>query len=175
MKRLSLTDSEQQELVAKIKSLYRYGNDGLVSLRTKKRMTGRQKSDHYCDTILFFAGKKRHVYIHTIVWALCHGEIPTYTIDHINGDRLDNRIENLREVSQSENNLNTLLPWRPNKDTGVAGVDKKSNSYRTNIRGRDWLFSNPYEAFYWAIACGKRYRTSPPDPSPKERGGGARR
>lgn len=158
MKRLSLTDSEQQELVAKIKSLYRYGNDGLVSLRTKKRMTGRQKSDHYCDTILFFAGKKRHVYIHTIVWALCHGEIPTYTIDHINGDRLDNRIENLREVSQSENMMNRQLPWKPNADTGLPGVWKNGNGYQINVAHHCYYFRDRYEAFCQLTLLGRRFK-----------------
>ena len=169
MKRLSLTESERQELVAKIKSLYRYGDEGLVSLRTGKGFVGCRKRNDYHDTVLVFAGKKRHIFIHTIVWTLCHGEIPRLTIDHINGNRQDNRIENLRDVSQSENQLNWLLPWRPNKNTGVAGVDRKrGTSYRTKIQGKDWCFSNPYEAFYWAIACGKRYREPTPNPSPRE-------
>ena len=158
MKSLSLTDSEQQELVAKIKSLYRYGNDGLVSLRTKKRMTGRQKSDHYCDTILFFAGKKRHVYIHTIVWALCHGEIPTYTIDHINGDRLDNRIENLREVSGSENKLNMLHPWHPNAKTGLPGVAPNHAGFIIKSHQKKFFLYNPYEAFFHLTLIGRRFK-----------------
>jgi hypothetical protein len=90
------------------------------------------------------------------------------TIDHINGDKHDNRIENLREVSQSDNMLNWLLPWEPNNAAGVAGIEKKGLKYRTMIHGRRFTFSDPYQAFYWAIACGKRYRTSP-QPSPKER------
>lgn len=159
MKRLSLSASEQQELLSKIKRLYIYGDDGLVSLRTGKRMTGSVRHDDYCSTKLRYGGKKRGIYIHTIVWAFCHGVIPTLTIDHINGNREDNRIENLRDVSMSENNMNTLLPWRPNKDTGVVGVFKTERSYGTKIRGKQRKFSNPYEAFYWATACGKRYRS----------------
>ena len=90
------------------------------------------------------------------------------TVDHINGDRLDNRIENLREVSQTDNNLNTLLAWEPNKDTGVTGVAVKEHGYQSKIQGRNFHFHNPYEAFYWAMVCGKRYK---PTPSPSQKGG----
>jgi hypothetical protein len=44
---------------------------------------------------------------HRIVWALVHGEIPNYlSIDHINGDRSDNRIENLRLATRRQNAQN---------------------------------------------------------------------
>lgn len=43
---------------------------------------------------------------HRLAWLYCFGFIPKGQIDHINGNRSDNRIENLRECSQSENNEN---------------------------------------------------------------------
>lgn len=43
-------------------------------------------------------------------------------IDHINRDRKDNRIENLREVNRTENVRNTTKKINP--DTGVYGVYK---------------------------------------------------
>jgi hypothetical protein len=55
-----------------------------------------------------------------VVWALVHGEWPTGEIDHINGVRDDNRIENLRDVSRVENHRNRKTP-KSNK-SGVAGV-----------------------------------------------------
>src|SRR5689334_22074801 len=42
---------------------------------------------------------------HRLAWALHHGEEPI-EIDHINGDRGDNRYANLREVTRTENNMN---------------------------------------------------------------------
>lgn len=48
-----------------------------------------------------FKGKTLRV--HRIVWAVSKGEHPTEFIDHINGDKGDNRLTNLRVVSNAEN------------------------------------------------------------------------
>lgn len=44
--------------------------------------------------------------VHRVVWAMTHGAWPTHKIDHINGCRTDNRPENLREATQSQNLMN---------------------------------------------------------------------
>ena len=160
MNRIGVPESEHKELLAYLKNNYRYENGGIVNRKTGRRRRGSKKSSGYLGFNFYFKGKGCNSYIHRIVWALCYNELPTTTIDHINGDRLDNRIENLREVIQSENNLNSLLPWRPNKDTNVAGVFPHLGKFETKIQGHQYSFCNPYEAFYWAIACGKRYRAS---------------
>lgn len=49
------------------------------------------------------------VYAHRVAWVLFYGAEPTDQIDHINRDRADNRIANLREVSRSDNLKNTKL------------------------------------------------------------------
>lgn len=58
--------------------------------------------------------------VHRLVWLYHHGCFPTNDIDHIDGDRLNNRIENLREATRKENTLNTGM--RTNNTSGYKGV-----------------------------------------------------
>ena len=60
-----------------------------------------------------------HKYVHQIIFLYHHGFIPKY-IDHINGNSLDNRIENLREATQSLNNANSKLA--KSNTSGIKGV-----------------------------------------------------
>ncbi len=55
---------------------------------------------------------------HRIVWALHYGEWPKKQLDHINGNKSDNNIKNLREVSDSENSQN-LKKHREGQPIGV--------------------------------------------------------
>ena len=62
----------------------------------------------------------KKVYLHRCVWAWHHGAWPVNVIDHVNGNRSDNRIENLRDVSRSQNCHNKPTP--ANNKSGFKGV-----------------------------------------------------
>lgn len=64
---------------------------------------------------------KREYMFHRLVWFWNHGRWPTEHIDHIDGDRKNNRIANLREATQSENNQNKKSASRRSK-SGLLGV-----------------------------------------------------
>jgi hypothetical protein len=59
-------------------------------------------------------------YAHRIAWALFYGEQPSGEVDHINGDKADNRLENLRDVSRSVNQRN--VPLKASNKSGHNGV-----------------------------------------------------
>jgi hypothetical protein len=60
-------------------------------------------------------------YAHRLAWFYMTGEWPEHEIDHINGDRADNRIANLRPATPTENQHNRNKPPRNNK-SGAVGV-----------------------------------------------------
>lgn len=71
---------------------------------------------------------------HRIIWAMQYGEWPPHDIDHINGDRSDNRLCNLRSVTRRENTLNQTR--RRNNKSGRTGVCQSTNGkWRTYISG----------------------------------------
>lgn len=75
-----------------------------VSKKVKKGdEAGSVNSCGYCQIRI----KEKNYKAHRIIWLHVHGYFPENPLDHINRDRLDNRIENLREVSQQCNLRNT--------------------------------------------------------------------
>lgn len=74
---------------------------------------------------------------HRLAWFLHHGKWPEQVIDHINGVRSDNRIANLRDVSQSINAQNRTA-IRVNTKSGYLGVkpnrSSKKNPWQAQIR-----------------------------------------
>ena len=99
----------------------------------KSKRTGKEAG---CNT-------KTYIYIcingklfmaHRLAWLYVYGEFPKQDIDHINRDRYDNRIKNLRDVNAKINGQNRSIGI--NNTSGTIGViwDKRRMKYQANIR-----------------------------------------
>ncbi len=76
-------------------------------------------------------------YMHRFIWKELVGPIPAgYQIDHINGIRTDNRLENLRCIPQAENKRN--VKTRVDNSSGVQGVTRWSTTRRGNQKVEMW-------------------------------------
>jgi hypothetical protein len=78
---------------------------------------------------------------HRLAWLHTHGTWPKGVVDHINGDRADNRIVNLRDVSYAVNAQNRRLAQKNNR-SGLLGVVKCRGRWRAAIGingARTWL------------------------------------
>lgn len=74
-------------------------------------------------------------FAHRLAWLIWHGKDPgEYCIDHINGNKLDNRICNLRLCTHAENMRNRKI--NTNSSSGLKGVsfDKSKNRWRAVIK-----------------------------------------
>jgi len=82
------------------------------------------------------------LYAHRLAWFLTHGKWPTQTIDHINRNRTDNRLENLRDVSYSDNNVN--MGMRSHNTSGFEGVS-------WHAKARKWMAQIKRNGHYYYL------------------------
>ena len=129
----------------------------VVNRKLNRVVKGTINGKGYMDTRLWLAGKHPHIQLHHMVWVVTHGRFPTQ-IDHINGDKTDNRIENLREVSYSENNKKKIHPWRPNAQTGLPGVYEEASGFRIKNSSTRFFFRDKYEAFHAVVLLGRMFK-----------------
>ena len=84
--------------------IYNKKDGSFVRRSTGKEQTYRQKNGYIVLPL-----KNHRYFASRIAWKLYHGEDPQGDIDHIDGNRTNNRIENLRVVSRAENMRNAKL------------------------------------------------------------------
>ena len=105
-----------------------------------------KRSSGYKAVNLF--GKR--ISAHRAAWAIANGRWPDEDIDHINGDRSDNRMSNLRLASKTMNMRNQRRAHASSK-TKLMGVHKDGARFRAQItvNGRTvhiGMFDTPEEA-----------------------------
>ena len=110
-------------------------------------------------------GKK--IYAHRLVWFYVNGEWPLVSIDHINQNKTDNRITNLRMTNKSENGQNRG-PQANNK-TGIKGVYSSSTSKKwvaqLHVGGKNIMvrsFDSPTDAANAYAAAAAQFHSCNP-------------
>ena len=119
----------------------------------KRRLVGGKvgslRTDGYYEVTINYSRYR----LHRLAWFLTYGTMPSKHIDHINGNRSDNRIANLREATVSENLQNQKKATTRNK-LGVLGVSYKKGAYEPKIRvnGKD-LYLGRFQSIKEASAA----------------------
>lgn len=119
-----------------VRSSFAYDPDTGALSWTKRRMGPKKSTDvagcknnaGYLVTCI-----KSKLYLnHRLIWFYVFGEWPRATIDHINGDRLDNSLANLRDVDRKTNNQNIHALSKRNS-SGIRGVKRVGSSWSASI------------------------------------------
>ena len=113
----------------------RFEHDGFYSKKSctvfNSQFAGKEAGSldaTYLKVELF--GKKYKV--HRLIWLLFNNKDPKNLIDHIDGNKLNNRIENLREADYTTNGMNRKSHYNKEVSKGVSFV-KKDKKYVARI------------------------------------------
>ena len=114
-----------------------------------KRKDGRR-------SVRFRRDGKMNTYLnYRLIFLYHHGYLPKY-IDHINRDKTDDRIENLRPTNHILNAHNVNLSKR--NSSGATGVSEESGKWRVRVyRGKNYN-GGLFEDFDEAVAAAKKLR-----------------
>ena len=134
-------------------SLYYYdlsSGDLLHTGKTNCRLHNKKVGTKDKKGYLVTRHKDKLYKVHRIIWLLHYGEWPKNMLDHINGIKDDNNINNLREAS-SEANQQNIHHAQSNNKTGYLGVSHCRGKFLASIwhngsKERIGMFTSAEEA-----------------------------
>jgi hypothetical protein len=134
-----------------------YPDGKVTSKRFPKRyLKGRLNRHGYLQVNLYKDNKSNNKDIHRLV---AEHYIPNHDnkpqVDHINRDKKDNRVENLRWVSNGENQQNTGL--RKDNKTGIKNIVTHQSGYRYVKRINNVIHKKYFKTLEDAIAYKEEY------------------
>lgn len=150
--------------VAELNRLLSYNPDtGIVSWKTHKvaAWVGKPVGCDIDRGYARFRINRKWQRVHRIAWALMRQEWPDHMVDHINGDRSDNRWSNLRASDPFLNQQNRIKAETGSR-TGVLGVKPYKGRFCATIRVNNrsiWLgsYKSVEEASMAYLAAKRKY------------------
>ncbi len=112
----------------RLKELVRYDKHSGYFTNIKKKRVGTPNDKGYLT--LWLDGKNRKA--HRMAWLYMHGKLPI-EIDHVNHNKADNRLINLRDVTRKENMRNVKKGKGNNSGEVGVGWDKDNSRWRARI------------------------------------------
>ena len=96
----------------------------------------------------------REIYGHRLAWAIYYGEWPTHSLDHVDLNKSNNRIANLRKATMSENLRNIATPIH--NTSGFKGVywHKRASKWAARIKhNQKDIHLGLFKEIHDAVAC----------------------
>ena len=138
-----------------------YENGNIENIKSKKILNTQKDKYGYETTKLYCDGKSKRLKIHRLL-GICYIDNSNNElfIDHINRDKSDNRIENLRWVNKSENNSNRSAYKNSKlKERYITIIESKGNTYY-KITIRQQKFIKTYNINKYDLESVKKIRDS---------------
>lgn len=114
----------------RLREMFTYDPETGVVCRMRTGQPLSKTNDHGYY-IVYYRGNR--LLAHRIAFCLMTGDWPKQMVDHINGNKKDNRWANLRDVSNTVNQQNIRGPRKDNK-TGFLGVQRRGKRFVAFIR-----------------------------------------
>lgn len=128
--------SDQILTAQRLKEVLHYDADtGLFTRFPVKGIRGRHCVGSIPRGYLIIGVDHKIYRAHRLAWLYVYGEWPNDEIDHINGDKVDNRISNLRGATRAQN-LQNISKANSNSKSGLRGIrwDSRNNKWRAAIQ-----------------------------------------
>ena len=133
-----------------LNSLFYYINGELYWKKTTgKRSIKDTKAGYLMDPYLYVRINRTSYAVHRIIWKMEYGVDPIGDIDHINHTKTDNKIENLREVSRQENNMNR--PLQKNNSSNEPNIRFRYNKWYVQITYKKVTYCKTFKTIEEAI------------------------
>jgi len=122
-------DADTGILIWKVRPVHHFKTTKSQKTWTTKyagKEVGTISSEGYRVVMVTWNGKRPHWQQHRVIWAMHYGQWPTKSLDHIDGNKTNNVITNLREVTDQENGKNRAI--NKNNTSGHIGIYQAKSS-----------------------------------------------